>query len=154
MKLIKQSSILKGIIAILAIFSFLMPMQPAFAQQLQKTSRWSKLVSPSLVIVGGLVFGETQSRDIRYIVVQIIRVLLSLLGLICLILIILAGFKWMNSQGNTTKIGEAQKTIQAVVIGLLIIFASYGITLYVGKLIIEATSNSTGVNGTGNTVIK
>ncbi|PIW36717.1 MAG: hypothetical protein COW24_04095 [Candidatus Kerfeldbacteria bacterium CG15_BIG_FIL_POST_REV_8_21_14_020_45_12] len=70
---------------------------------------------------------------------QIVSAFLGVLGIIALVLIIYAGFRWMTAGGNEEKVADARKTLQAAVIGLLIILASYGISLYVFVIIEGAT---------------
>lgn len=72
------------------------------------------------------VFGETQSgvRDFRVIILHVIKIFFTFLGIICIGIILYAGFKWMNSRGDSGEIEEAKKYILRAVIGLFIILAS------------------------------
>lgn len=92
----------------------------------------------------GKTFGEGTSdpTDIREIVVNVIKVFLTLVGIIALIMILLAGYKWMTSQGNQDKVGEAKSQLINAIIGLAIILASYMITDFVADCILEITENS------------
>jgi TRAP-type C4-dicarboxylate transport system permease small subunit len=65
------------------------------------------------------------------IIAALIGVFLSFLGIIFLILIIYGGFVWMTSGGNETKVLKAKKILERAVVGLIIIMASYGITVFV-----------------------
>ena len=79
------------------------------------------------------------NADVKEIVNNIIVVILGFLGLIAVVLILIGGFMWMTAGGNEEKVADARKTLQAAVIGLLIILASYGISLYVFVIIEGAT---------------
>ena len=55
----------------------------------------------------------------------LIKTLLGLLGLVFILLIIYAGFLWMTSQGDDTKVTKAKGLIINSMIGLVIILCSY-----------------------------
>ena len=57
-------------------------------------------------------------------------------------MIIIAGTKWMASQGNATKITEARQTIIAASVGLIIILASFAITIYISRSIVATTGRA------------
>jgi small-conductance mechanosensitive channel len=108
------------------------------------TSLWDKqlgLGGDESGVIGqeGFSKGATQTDDIRTVIGRIIRVVLSFLGIIFIVLMLIAGFKWMNSQGDEGKISEAKSTITAAVIGLLIVMASYAITVLVLNYVYNAT---------------
>jgi len=91
--------------------------------------------------IGGVAFGAGGNTDIRIIVVSYIKIFLGLLGMIFVILIMMAGYKYMMaSEEKETK--EALDKIKHAVIGLVIILASYGITVFVAKQINGATSGN------------
>jgi hypothetical protein len=71
------------------------------------------------------------NRDPRAIAADVINILLGFLGIIAVIIILIGGFKWMTAGGNEDKVAEAKKLISAGVIGLVIIFASWGIATFV-----------------------
>ena len=58
---------------------------------------------------------------------------LGLLAIIFIILMILAGYNWMTAGGEEQKVTKAKDTIQAAIIGLIIIVAAYAITFFVFK---------------------
>lgn len=82
---------------------------------------------------------DNPERDIRVIVAKIILVFLGLLGLLFLTLTVLAGYKWMMAQGDSSKVDEAKEQLRTSVIGLAIILASWGITRFVINSILKAT---------------
>lgn len=72
--------------------------------------------------------------DPRVVVVVIIRILLALVGTVLFVYIFYAGFLWMTAAGNTEQVEKAQAIIRNGVIGLIIIFASYTITVAAANL--------------------
>lgn len=71
------------------------------------------------------------SQDLVGSIQKVIRVALSFLGIIAVVIILLGGFKWMTSGGETTKVGEAKKLIFAGIIGLIIVLFAYAIASFV-----------------------
>jgi hypothetical protein len=70
---------------------------------------------------------------------NIINILLGFLGVIAVVLILIGGFKWMTSQGNEEKIGEAKKLLGAGVVGLVIIFVAYALAYFIITQLATAT---------------
>ncbi len=69
----------------------------------------------------------------------IIKTVLSFLGVLFLILMIYGGFLWMTARGNEEQVTKSKNLIIAAIIGLLIILASYAISIFV----INSLSGST-----------
>lgn len=86
------------------------------------------------------------SADLVDTISSIIRVALGFLGVIAVVIILLGGFKWMTSQGNDTKVGEAKKLIYAGIVGLVIVLMAYAIASFVITQITSVTSEA----GTGS----
>lgn len=66
---------------------------------------------------------------------QIISFVLSFVGVLFLGLIIYAGLLWMTAQGNEQKVEKAKDLLVNSVIGLIIVFAAYAITAFVGEFV-------------------
>ncbi len=66
---------------------------------------------------------------------DIIKIILGLIGVIFLILIIISGFEWMMSGGDSEKIKKARSRIKNAVIGIIIIVFSYILVSLVFSLI-------------------
>jgi len=81
-------------------------------------------------------------KDIKVIVLDMLKTLLQFIAIILVILIIVAGFKYMTSQGNETKTKEAIGQIKALAIGLFIILASWGIARYILNVLVCTTTTS------------
>lgn len=73
-------------------------------------------------------------------IASIIRVALGFLGIIAVVIILLGGFKWMTSGGNTDKTADAKKLIFAGIIGLIIVLSAYAIAQFVISSIADATT--------------
>ena len=68
-------------------------------------------------------------------IVALINGLLSLVGLVFIIMIILGGFKWMTSQGNSEKVTQAKEMIKNAIIGITVVLLSYTIVSAVYNII-------------------
>ena len=95
----------------------------------------------------GLVGKTGKTVDPRVAAAEIIQMLLQLLGIIFVCLVVLAGFWLITAKGDEGKIEKAHNTIQAAIIGLIIILISYGITRFVGNQI-RATIESRTIDPT------
>ncbi len=83
-----------------------------------------------------LALGNKNPKDLA---VSIINIILGFLGLLAVVIILIGGFKWMTAGGNEDNVSSAQKIIVAGVIGLVIIFAAWGIASYVISTMADVT---------------
>jgi Type IV secretion system pilin len=83
-------------------------------------------------------------KDVKVIVLQILKTLLAFIAIVMVVLLIVAGFQYMTSAGNEAKLKEAMGRIQALVVGLVIILASWGITNYLIKWLVCSTTATSG----------
>jgi len=74
------------------------------------------------------------------VVSQIVNILLGFLGLLFIVLILYGGFMWMTSSGNEEKITKAKNIIGNSVIGLLIVLASFTISVFIFRNIKKSTT--------------
>ena len=81
--------------------------------------------------------GLPANVSLTRMIANIIEVALSFVGVILIILIIYAGFLWMTSAGNQEKISKARKIMVAAVVGVVIVFSAYAITVFVIDRILE-----------------
>ena len=65
----------------------------------------------------------------------IIKAFLGLVGVFFLLLMIYGGYTWMLARGNETEVQKAQSIIQNAIIGLVIVFCAYGITMFFSRII-------------------
>lgn len=71
----------------------------------------------------------------QMLVVGIIRILLAVTGAIFVALTFYGGYKFITAHGAEEKAEEGKKIIEAAVIGLVIVFLAYSITLFIGARI-------------------
>ena len=84
------------------------------------------------------------SRDLRGIIVAIIRIIFGLLGLIAFCLVAYAGYLWQTSKGDEKQINVAKNILKNAAIGLAIILSAYAITEFIISRVVNA------INGSGN----
>jgi len=63
----------------------------------------------------------------------IIGVVLSFVGVLFLALMIYSGITWMTAQGNEQQVTKAKGLLINAVIGIIIVFAAYAITSFIGS---------------------
>lgn len=80
------------------------------------------------VVANDIALGD---KDPRTMAARIINIAMSFLGVIAVAIVIYAGFMWMSSGGEEEKVNKAKRILKAGIIGLLIILASWGITIFV-----------------------
>ena len=81
---------------------------------------------------------KNQTPDANFIQTRsgvIIGSVLALVGVLFLIMMIYAGIMWMTAQGNDQQVTKAKDLLIKSVIGIIIIFAAYAITAYIGEFI-------------------
>lgn len=74
--------------------------------------------------------GQPEEDEVPSMVVTVINIILSFLALIAVVLIIYGGFTYMLSGGNPEKMKKARDILIATAIGLIIVLAAWGITIY------------------------
>lgn len=128
----------KILIVLLMFFSVAIMAVPRFASADQ--GLWDKAQEGGLDKIGSETYkSDSAPTDIREIVAKLINIFLSILGIIFLSMILYAGFIYMTSQGEEEKIEKAVSQIKTGVIGLVIILAAYGISIFVTNSIYTAT---------------
>lgn len=90
--------------------------------------------------------GLAGNSNLSTIISVLIQVILGFLGIVFLVLTIMAGFKWMMSQGNEKDIDAAKSSLKNSIIGIVIVLAAYAITYSVFKYL-PFTSNGGGGGG-------
>jgi TRAP-type C4-dicarboxylate transport system permease small subunit len=81
-------------------------------------------------------------NDLKTTIASLLNVVLGFLGILAVLIILLGGFKWMTSQGDSGKVDDAKNLIGAGVIGLVIILASYAIASFVLEEVYTATGGN------------
>jgi len=69
----------------------------------------------------------------------VVKAALSLIGIIFTVLMVYAGYLWMTARGDESKVEKAGKIISSSIIGLIIAVASYAITDFVVRAVLERT---------------
>ncbi len=64
---------------------------------------------------------------------KIVGAALSFIGIIFFVLMIYGGVLWMTARGNDQQVEKAKDLIVAAIIGLIIVFAAYAITAFIGN---------------------
>ena len=75
---------------------------------------------------------------------SIIGLILSFIGIIFLLLTIYAGILWMTASGNSTQVTKAKDILINAAIGLILVFAAYSITAFIGNNL-SSSNNATTV---------
>lgn len=107
------------LVLILSLFSFSLCPGPVLADK-ESTS------GASMTLTNPLGTGTT----VYTLVGRIISVVLGLVGTIALVMFIYGGIIWMTSAGSKDKVKKGKDAIVWSVIGMAVIFASYGLTKF------------------------
>lgn len=75
--------------------------------------------------------GGDKSADLPTIAKTIINFLLFLVGAIAVVIIVYAGFQYVTSAGDSSKVATAKNTIIYAVIGLIVAIMAYAIVNFV-----------------------
>lgn len=67
--------------------------------------------------------------------------LFSAVGLFFFIMVFYGGFRWITARGNEEQVAKAQKTVTAAFIGIVIVLASYSITVFLDRIIASEPTN-------------
>lgn len=95
--------------------------------------------------------GYDSGTDLLGVIRTVIVAILSLLAVIFLVLLIYAGFKWMTAAGDSDDVKKAKATLKTAIIGLVIIFASYGLTYFIfNQMTFFSGATPTPNEGVGN----
>ena len=115
-----------------SFFAFSPVMAEGDAPDLRKAIGWELNTAGAGTGLGATDPRETAARLVNYF--------LGLLGTIFLVYIVYAGYLWMTAGGEEQQIEEAKDHMKNGVIGLVIILAAFGVTLFVTKYLIRATA--------------
>ncbi|MCF7794854.1 pilin [Patescibacteria group bacterium] len=120
------------------LFLILLPVTAVLAQDgsygLNEATRNSNVNSALSVSEIGIGPG-TSSGFLATKTGSIIGTALSFLGVIFLLLTIAGGIMWMTAGGNTEQVAKAKKLITSAIIGLVIVFAAYALTSFIGDML-------------------
>ncbi len=91
----------------------------------------------------------TQFCNAGDLITAIIKILLALISMVAVVVIVLAGYKYVTSQGNTESAGQARKAITNAVIGLVVAVLAYTLVAVVSNTL-GNSGGSAGVSGDSN----
>ena len=74
---------------------------------------------------------DAAGQDLMSTISTIINVAIAIIGFVAVVVIILGGFKYMTSAGDSKKVNDAKNTILYGVIGLVISLLAYAIVNFV-----------------------
>jgi len=80
-----------------------------------------------------------QAPTIQQVIIAIINYALGFLGIFFLISIMLAGWQWMSSMGDSEKIDKAKSRLKNSIIGITIVLISFSLTVYLADLYYKTT---------------
>jgi hypothetical protein len=98
---------------------------------LDENTLGSDVVGNSTALAGG---------DVRQTAARLINVALGFLAIIAVLIVLIGGFQYMLSGGDTTKTENARKLIVSGIIGLAIILSAWAITSFVINRLVIATN--------------
>lgn len=94
--------------------------------------------------------GLSNSRgDVPTLVGNIIGAVLTLISVIFFTLMVYGGFLWMTAHGDSAQVDKGRETIIAGVIGIIVVLASYGLTIFVFRAVGGGGGAPSGVPGSG-----
>lgn len=79
----------------------------------------------------GYVSATGKSDDVYSVVAKMVSAFLGALGIIFFGLMIYAGIRWMTARGNEELVGKAKHTLEAAMIGAIVVVLSYALTVFV-----------------------
>lgn len=125
-----------ALLLLITLFTLTLPEASSALSLLNKT----KVEDRAPTVAGNAGFStETNRNTLTELTATIINAFLSLLGVFFLGLLVYAGFRWMNAQGNEEEVTKAKNIITQAVIGLAIILAAYVISYFVVSALQEKT---------------
>lgn len=68
------------------------------------------------------------ASNIEGIAQTVLKIALSIMGILFLAFAIYAGIRWMTAQGNEDRVTNAKDTLEAAIIGLVVVASAYAIT--------------------------
>ena len=74
---------------------------------------------------------ENQNQSVDKLVKNIINILLWAIGIVSVIMLIIGGFRYVTSNGDSSQVTAAKNTIMYSVIGLIIAIFAYAIVNFV-----------------------
>lgn len=93
--------------------------------------------------VAGCTDDQAAGQDLGNIISEVINIMSILVGAICVIMIIVGGFRYVTSGGESNSVSGAKNTIIYAIVGLVIVALAQIIVHFV----LSRLTNTTGVGG-------
>lgn len=93
-------------------------------------------------------------RAFPQIIGVVIKAALSFIGILFFGLMLYGGFMWMRAMGNSEHVTKAKDTLEAAIIGIVLILAAYAITSFVFDKLNTSTTGGGSTIGCENGAIK
>ncbi|MBI4427359.1 MAG: hypothetical protein HY569_02680 [Candidatus Magasanikbacteria bacterium] len=122
----------KILLTITTLLALIAPMAPVFADY--TTDLQTQLQSAAGT--KGANYGT--ARDPREVAALVVQVMLGTVGVLFTLYMVYAGFLITLSAGEEEKVEKGKKVIRYCVIGLIITFGAFSITLFVNKYLLKA----------------
>lgn len=132
--MINKKNIISLAVSLVFIFGLV---QITYAKDL-----WGKVLYGGLYDVGSISYqymNAANPKTPQWIIADTILIALGFIGIIFLSAIIYGGFRWMFAGGRSEEVERAVSIIKNATIGLIIIFFSYSITLFVTNFLLKTS---------------
>lgn len=101
-----------------------LPASPAFAQSKED-------VCQGVSAAGGSCSQAGASTTVNDVIAVVVNILSALVGIVAVIMIVIGGFKYVTSGGESSNIQSAKNTIMYAIVGLIIVALAQVITGFV-----------------------
>jgi hypothetical protein len=132
--MIKKETIITSIVIVIIFFGF-------FASQayaaLNLQNAFKDDFGAPLGKVGAYARYDTVTTSLPGIIGDIIFIVFSILGIMFVMLMVYGGYLWMTAMGNETQVTKAKDSIQAAVIGIIIMAGAYAISYFVTNALVS-----------------
>lgn len=116
----------KNILFFISVFSLFL-FQPVLA-----ASNLSGQITTQINVAKDTAGFSDDVQDPRFTIVYIIQIALSAVAIVFMFLIFYGGYLYIAAHGDEEQIKKAGTIIRSAIIGIIIIFLSYSITIFVG----------------------
>jgi len=99
--------------------------------------------------IAGNQAGYSNSESLAVIVARLINALLAATGIVLVCILVYAGFLYLTAGGDQDKVKGAKRMILNSIIGIVIMTASYAISLFVIQSLTEAVEGNSVPTTTG-----
>lgn len=119
---------LKIIVAALSAFLVMGAALPTYAAE---TAQGSVCEGIGLTVNGGGCSDDSGSPTVNSVIHTVINIFSYIVGVAAIIMIIVGGFKYITSGGDSNKVGSAKSTITYALIGLIVAGLAQVLVLFV-----------------------